>query len=499
MTISGFGFSTTPGNNTVVFSNGVTGTVTASTAILLTVTFTNKPTIVGNLTAVVTTNSLSSGAAVQIATVIPTITANTTALAAGTTTLTIAGYGFDTTLTNNTVTFDNGAVGIITAATATSLNVTFAALPNVAGPLNAVVTTKSYSSTSIQVATSIPAVTLNTASLAANSTTVVIEGSDFDPVASRNTVVFNNGAVGTVTSATYTEITVTFSIKPKTAGSLTVIVTTNGMVSGAAVQVATVTPVVTSSTTSLAINATTVTISGSGFDPVAANNTVVMNNGAIGTVTSATVSLLTVTFSTKPIALGTLTAIVTTNSQTSGTATQIATVAPAVTVATTSITAVDSTITITGAGFSTVAANNTVTFNNGAVGTVTTATATSLLVTFSTKPQTAGILTAVVTTSGRSSGAAIQVANVTPVVTLSTANLSILAATMTISGFGFSLIPGNNKVVFNNGAIGTVTASTATTLTITFSVKPKATGLLTALVTTNLLASPLAVQVATVI
>jgi hypothetical protein len=431
--------------------------------------------------------------------VIPTITANTTALAAGTTTLTIAGYGFDTTLTNNTVTFDNGAVGIITAATATSLNVTFAALPNVAGPLNAVVTTKSYSSTSIQVAASIPAATLNTAGLAANSTTVVIEGSDFDPVASRNTVVFNNGAVGTVTSATYTEITVTFSIKPKTAGSLTAIVTTNGMVSGAAVQVATVTPVVTSSTTSLAVNATTVTISGSGFDPVAANNTVVMNNGAIGTVTSATVSLLTVTFSTKPIALGTLTAIVTTNSQTSGTATQIATVAPAVTVATTSITAVDSTITITGAGFSTVAANNTVTFNNGAVGTVTTATATSLLVTFSTKPQTAGILTAVVTTSGRSSGAAIQVANVTPVVTLSTANLSILAATMTISGFGFSLIPGNNKVVFNNGAIGTVTASTATTLTITFSVKPKATGLLTALVTTNLLASPLAVQVATVI
>ena len=498
-TIRGFGFSTTPGNNTVVFSNGVTGTVTAATAILLTVTFTNKPTIVGNLTAVVTTNSLSSGAAVQIATVIPTITANTTALAAGTTTLTIAGYGFDTTLTNNTVTFDNGAVGIITAATATSLNVTFAALPNVAGPLNAVVTTKSYSSTSIQVAASIPAVTLNTASLAASSTTVVIEGSDFDPVASRNTVVFNNGAVGTVTSATFTQITVTFSIKPKTAGSLTAIVTTNGMVSGAAVQVATVTPVVTSSMTSLAINATTVTISGSGFDPVAANNTVVMNNGAIGTVTSATVSLLTVTFSTKPIALGTLTAIVTTNSQTSGTATQIATVAPAVTVATTSITAVDSTITITGAGFSTVAANNTVTFNNGAVGTVTTATATSLLVTFSTKPQTAGILTAVVTTSGSSSGAAIQVANVTPVVTLSTANLSILATTMTISGFGFSLIPGNNKVVFNNGAVGTVTASTATTLTITFSVKPKATGLLTALVTTNLLASPLAVQVASVI
>ena len=54
----------------------------------------------------------------------------------------------------------------------------------------------------------------------------------------------------------------------------------------------------------------------------------------------------------------------------------------------------DNTITINGSGFSTTAANNTVDFDNGAVGTVTAATTQALTVTFSTRPTTAGALTA---------------------------------------------------------------------------------------------------------
>jgi preprotein translocase subunit YajC len=499
MTISGFGFSTTAASNTVAFNNGVVGTVTAATANLLTLTLSTRPSSVGNLTAIVTTNSLSSGSAVQVARVVPTVTSSTTALAAGTTTLTIAGFGFDSTITNNSLSFNNGAVGIITAATSTSLSITFAALPNIAGPLNAVVTTSLFSSAATAVATVSPVVTPTINSISASATTLTITGSNFDPTAANNTVVLDKGAIGTVTSATRTSLTVTLTTKPTTAGNLTAIVTTNGISSGPAIQVATVTPVVTNSTTSLAINSTTVTIRGFGFDPVAANNTVVMNNGAVGTVTAATATSLTVTFTTKPTAIGSLTAVVTTNSQSSGAPTQIASVAPAVTAVTTSIAANASTVTITGAGFSTVAANNTVTFNNGAVGTVTAATATTLTVTFSTKPQTAGSLTAIVVTNGASSGAAVQVANVTPVVTLSTANLAITASTITITGFGFSAIAAGNSVVFNNGAVGTITASTATTLTITFTTKPTRTGVLTAIITSNLLASGLAVQVANVI
>jgi len=51
--------------------------------------------------------------------------------------------------------------------------------------------------------------------------------------------------------------------------------------------VVTVTPEVTSSTGTLPANATTITINGAGFDPIAANNTVTFNDGAVGTVTKA--------------------------------------------------------------------------------------------------------------------------------------------------------------------------------------------------------------------
>ena len=184
----------------------------------------------------------------------------------------------------------------------------------------------------VQVAAVAPVVVSNTAyRLAANATTVTINGFGFDTTAGNNTVVFNDGAVGTVTAATATSLTVTFDTAPAAAGNLTAVVTTNSVDSGAAVQIATVTPVVTSSTANLAANAATVTIDGFGFDPTAGNNTVVFSSGAAGTVTEATATSLTVTFDTAPTAVGNLTAVVTTNTLASGTAVQVATVTPVVT------------------------------------------------------------------------------------------------------------------------------------------------------------------------
>jgi hypothetical protein len=292
---------------------------------------------------------------------------------------------------------------------------------------------------------------------------------------------------------------VTFSTKPTALGSLTAVVTNNSQNSGAGVQVATVAPVVTLSSTNISPSAATITINGFGFDTTAANNTVVFNDGAVGAVTAATATSLTVSFSTQPTALGNLTAVVTTDSVSSGTAVKVATVAPVVTLSTASLAANATTITINGVGFDTTAAHNTVVFNDGAVGTVTAATATSLTVAFSTKPTTAGNLTAVVTTNSVSSGTAVQVATVTPVVTSSIANLSHTATTFTIFGFGFDLTAGHNTVVFNNGAVGTVTAATSTSLTITFTTKPTTLGSFTAVVTTDSVSSGTAVQVATVI
>src|SRR4029079_1669716 len=126
--------------------------------------------------------------------------------------------------------------------------------------------------------------------------------------------------------------------KPTTAGNLTAVVTTNSKTSGAAVQVAAVTPVVTNNTINLTPASTTVTIAGFGFDPVAAHNSVAFSNGAVGAVTTATATSLTVTFSTR-LSIGNLTAVVTTNSQSSGAAVQIATVRPTVTTSTANLAA----------------------------------------------------------------------------------------------------------------------------------------------------------------
>ena len=68
--------------------------------------------------------------------------------------------------------------------------------------------------------------------------TVTISGFGFDPVAGHNTIVFNDGAIGTVTAATATSLTVTFSHKPTSAIGLTAVITVNGVSSGGAVQVA---------------------------------------------------------------------------------------------------------------------------------------------------------------------------------------------------------------------------------------------------------------------
>ena len=83
-------------------------------------------------------------------------------------------------------------------------------------------------------------------------------------------------------------------------------------------------PSVTSNTSNLAATATTLIITGSGFDTTAANNTVILSSGT-GTVISATATQLTITLNTPP-SVGNLTAVVTSNGSSSGSPVQVASV-----------------------------------------------------------------------------------------------------------------------------------------------------------------------------
>lgn len=74
-------------------------------------------------------------------------------------------------------------------------------------------------------------------------------------------------------------------------------------------------------------DATTLTISGTGFTSPAATNTVTFNLGAVGTATAVVgATTLVVTFSTQPTGFGNLTAIVTNANGTSSPAVQVATI-----------------------------------------------------------------------------------------------------------------------------------------------------------------------------
>src|SRR5262249_49075712 len=155
--------------------------------------------------------------------------------------------GFSATAANDSVTFDDGAAGMVTAASTTQLTVTFTTQPSSLGVLNATVTVTGTGTTGpTQVATVVaaPTVTMNTSSLAITATTTVIGGSGFSPPLANESVASNLGAVGGVTAATTPQLTVTFSPSPTSVGNLTAVVTANGGSSGAAVQVATVVPVI---------------------------------------------------------------------------------------------------------------------------------------------------------------------------------------------------------------------------------------------------------------
>ena len=89
--------------------------------------------------------------------------------------------------------------------------------------------------------TFLPTVTASTANLADSSATITINGNGFSALPAYDSVTFNTlGVVGTVTSATATQLIVTVSKSPTALGSLTAVVTANGISSGTAVQVGTV-------------------------------------------------------------------------------------------------------------------------------------------------------------------------------------------------------------------------------------------------------------------
>ena len=158
---------------------------------------------------------------------------------------------------------------------------------------------------------------------AAGGTSITITGTD---LAGATAVTIGGTAVN---FAVVSSTSIATTTPAHTAGAVSIEVTTVGGTNGANTLYS-YAPTVTKNTSNLANNATTLTITGIGFDPIAANNTVSLSSGT-GTVTSATATQLTVTFNTAP-SLGTLGAVVTTNAISSGNEVQVAEIVEAPTI-----------------------------------------------------------------------------------------------------------------------------------------------------------------------
>ena len=129
---------------------------------------------------------------------------------------------------------------------------------------------------------------------------------------------------------------------------------------------------------------------------------------------------------------------------------------------------IGSSVTITGTNFNTTAASNTVKFggSGGTAATVTAATATSLTVTVPGGMAASGAVY-VSNSYGSVTGGTFTV-NPTTITSFTPAKQNTGSA-ITITGTNFHTTPGSNTVVFNGsgGQAGTVTAATATSLTVT--------------------------------
>jgi YD repeat-containing protein len=125
VTISGTGFSTTPGQNTVTF-NGTAATVTSSTATELVTTVPSGATT-GPIAVTTPSGSASSATSFVVSTSgPPTITGFTPTVGVAGNSITVSGTNYETTPSNNKTAFNvtRPIVGRVTSATSTSLSVT---------------------------------------------------------------------------------------------------------------------------------------------------------------------------------------------------------------------------------------------------------------------------------------------------------------------------------------------------------------------------------------
>jgi gliding motility-associated-like protein len=458
VTITGTNFSTTPSNNAVLF-NTTSAAVSASTSTTITTTVPTGATT-GRISVTVGCLTNQSLTNFTIGTpVLPTITSFTPPSGPVGTMVTITGTNFSTTAANNTVAF-NGTTAVVTASTTTSITTTVPTGATTGTITVTVAGNTATSATNFTVTPPLPTITSFTPTSGTVGTTVIITGTNFDPTAINNIVAFN-GTTAVVTASTTTSITTTVPTGATT-GTITVAVAGNTATSATNFIVTPPLPTVTSFTPTSGPVGTTVTITGTNFDPIAINN-IVAFNGTTAVVTASTTTSITTTVPTGATT-GTITVTVSGNTATSATNFTVTPPLPTIISFTPTSGPVGTTVFITGTNFDPTPVNNIVAFN-GTNSVVTASTTTSITTTVPTGATT-GTITVTVAGNTATSATNFTVTPPLPTITLFTPSSGPVGTTVTITGTNFDPTAINNIVAFN-GTTAVVTASTTTSITTT--------------------------------
>jgi hypothetical protein len=298
----------------------------------------------------------------------PAITAISPASGVAGISVTISGSGFDVSVAGNTVKF-NGTIAAVTSATSSTL-VVAAPAGGGTGPVS-VTTSGGTASGPVFTYLMAPTVTAISPTSGVAGTSVTITGTNFDAIAANNQVKFH-GVAATVTSATTTSMVVTV---PPAGSTGAITVTTTGGLGTGPVFTYLQAPVISAISPASAVAGASVTITGTNFDAIAAND-VVKFNGTAATVTTATVTQLVV----KVPAAGTSGNITVATAGGTGTGPVFTYLkVPVITAINPVSAASGASVTITGTNFDAVAANNFVKFN-GTLATITSASTTQLVV-----------------------------------------------------------------------------------------------------------------------
>jgi len=453
VTVTGTNFSATKSNDSVYFG-GTQATITSATTTQI-VTTVPLGAATGHITVYVSGKSVVSTGTF---TVIPSPTVSSFAPSSGGpgTPVTITGANFSATIANNTVTF-NGLGATVTSATATQL---VATVPSGASTGLIAVTVNGqtgYSGSNFTVPATVTGFTPTTGAI---GTSITITGTGFSTTAGNDLVVFGGNGRAYATSATSTQLVMAVPFGAYT-GPLCVVV--NGGAASCSTDNFNVTlPTISSFAPSSGPVGTSVTITGTGFDPTPANNSIYFNNSGNGvSPSSATTTQLVVTVPYRATT-GAFTVSVD-GSQAVSSPSNFTVPLPTISSFTPATGQLGSTVTITGTGFSTTLAQDEVTIGgNTAIANTATPTQLNVTVASGTISGAIGISTDHANTVYSSSAFTVAA----PTISSFAPSSGQGGSQVTITGAGFDIYPSNNLVTFNGATSRTAITATSTQIVV---------------------------------